>query len=425
VKRIIVILVVYSSFVCCKQDVEIDHNIVRNEDDVVVDMKEFQWKIDISDGKFAYGNLIPHRYKNIVIVAGSTGEEDNYILGVDVFSGDIEYKWLKDYKAKSMDFYDVQSNQRDNLILFQDYDNLFLFDMANGDVKWRNFDQTMSLAINGIIDNDDYFFSANFLENDVRKPYLLKGDFKTGKVEKIETPSIDKVQNFRGGYGTMSPPAVYENAGERFSLFGFTENINIYNNNSSFGYVALYNLSKDKYVYDKVKVGDTLYLHFTERPIIFEEVAVVNASDELFGIDLVTGKTIWHRNEFRKDGEGTFVFQKYDGQFVGINRGGSLDRIIAIDPKTGQNNWEILGVGGDAETFQILDDKLFFVSRGTGRLYVYDLKSQELLIEYESEDIDWFQAWGGMRPFMVDGKLMLVICTYLNAYCYDVSFLLE
>lgn len=414
-------------FACCNEAEEvINHNIIRNEDDVVIDMKQYQWKIDVSDDDYLWGNLIPHRYKNTVILPGSKNESSHYILGVDIFTGEVQYKWLKTNRAHTLSFRDDGGlNQKDNLLLLQDRHTTMLFDLANGTEKWIK-SRDMSQAFQSEIHGDEFYFSAEEKNNeDVSEPYIYKGQLGSGDSELITSPPIDKIQLFSNFYGSISPISIFSRDGDLFSLFGFMENLDVYNNNSSLGYVALYNLSKGEYVYDKKQVGDTLFLGLTEKPAIFDDVAVVNASDELFGIDLKTGETIWHRNEFRKGGEGTFVFQEYDGQFLGINVGGSVDRIVAINPETGKNNWEILGAGGDAETFQILDDKLFFVSRGTGRLYVYDLKSQKLLVEYESEDIDFFTAWGGMKPFIVDDRLLIVICTYLNAYCYDLSFLMN
>jgi len=249
---------------------------------------------------------------------------------------------------------------------------------------------------------------------------LVKGDVYSADYTKILEAPIDSIQFFGFFYGNMKQPFMYEENGQLHAFLQFSENVDLFTS-KIFNYIASYNLNTLTYDFEKTQLLDTVELSFSQRAVMYENMMIVNADEELYGINKYTGEVVWHINRFEKNGDGVFTYAIYKDKLIAVNEIGVTSRVMALNPLTGDIIWEDIGNGNAAHSLHFLNDVLYFGSRGDGKVYAYDTETGELLWQLNSPDSEPFRGTGGFRaiPGKNGEKGKIIASTFATVYCYE------
>ncbi len=409
------------SCVSCKEKQEELQTDKRSDDGVLIE-KDFLWKSDISGKGLVWPALSPALYDGNIIMAGATELEKDMLVALDIKTGQEVWRWTDfstiDHTAIINDS-EYEINQKDNLWILEDSPYYYCIDLKTGTTVWK--DKLDGQSGNSIqIVGNKYYTKFAFQRDSILIPSLIEGDLYSSEIKVVVEPPINPIQFFISFFGTMSAPFVYEQDGETHAFLQFTENVDLYAS-QSFNYIASYNLNSNQFDFEKTRIGDTMSLPFSQRPVMYENVMIINPDEVLLGIDKITGKVIWERKDFKNNGDGLLTYQLYNETLFAVNELGSTGRVIALDPLTGRTIWEDLGRGNSVHSLHFLNDVLYFTSRGDGKLYAYDTENGELLWRLNSPDVEIFQGYGGLRtvPGKDGEKGKVIASTYLNAYCFE------
>ena len=154
------------------------------------------------------------------------------------------------------------------------------------------------------------------------------------------------------------------------------------------------------------------------RPVKIRDKMIVSAGDFIYGVNRHTGKLIWKRKEFAgKLSDGRLMTAGYKNRLFAANHNGSRGLTMELDPDTGKTLWIDAGNGGHIyRVMYFLNDVLYFVSRGDGRLYAYDINTGKMLWRLRSDDDESFTVMQVRKAEAPGETDMLVACTWKNAY---------
>jgi len=416
------ILLLFSA--CCKVIEQPPVTEVRTEDGVLTS-KEFIWKKDVSEKGLIWGTVSPAIYENTVVVAGATNQERDMLVALNLDSGEEVWRWTDYFTIEhisAMSNSEYEFNQKDNIWLLQNSYNFYAIDLKTGTTLWKD---KRNVGIGGIegmqIIGNKYYTSFAFYKNDsLTWPTLVEGDIYSTNYSKILEAPIDSIQFFGFFYGNMDEPFMYEENGQLYAFLQFSENVDVYTS-KIFNYVASYNLTNQSYDFEKTRLGDTATLGLGHRAVMYNDLMLVNADQELYGINKYTGEVVWHLDQFDKNGDGVFTYAIYKDKLIAVNKIGVTSRVMALNPLTGQIIWEDIGRGNAAESIHFLNDVLYFSSRGDGHVYAYDTENGELLWQLDSPEYESFQGYGGLRaiPGKNGEKGKIIASTYTSAFCYE------
>jgi len=398
--------------------------ITETREDGVLISKEYLWKKDVSGKGLIWLMLSPAIYKNTVVVAGATSQEQDMLVALDVDTGEEVWRWADflAHRIGGMNDSEYEINQKGNIWLLQNSYNFYAIDLKTGVTLWKDRRNIGNGGVEGMqIIGDTYYNSFAFDKNDsLTWPTLVQGDVYSANYTKLLEAPIDSIQFFGFFYGTMNQPFMYKENGQLHAFLQFSENVDVYTS-KNFNYIASYNLTTQSYNFEKTRLADTVALGFSDRPEMYGDIMIVNPNSELYGINKYTGEVIWHLNQFNKNADGVFTYAMYKDKLIVVNTIGVTSRVMALNPLTGQIIWEDTGRGNAAHSLHFLNDVLYFSSRGDGHLYAYDTETGELLWQLDSPDYESFQGYGGLRaiPGKDGEKGKIIASTYLNVYCYE------
>ncbi|WP_073118943.1 outer membrane protein assembly factor BamB family protein [Reichenbachiella agariperforans] len=368
--------------------------------------------------------ITPEYYDGNIMLPGSDSLGRDVINALDIDTGEKVWSWDEGLiQGGSFNMYEYKISIKDNIWIFQHSRFFHALDVQSGETLWRK-ELDGALAMGVQILGDKYYTIFEFMENDtITHPTLIAGDILTGEYEKIVEIPLDQIQFFSFFYGVSAAPRVYKENGDVFSFMAFTGNVDLYTN-QSLHHVMSYNVTQGEIHFDKTRVDpDTMNLPFSQRPVMYKEVMVINPSGKLYGIDKNTGKVLWKRDGFGDDGSGVFTYALYKDLILAVNNIGGTQRVMAMDPETGRTVWQDLGRGGSAESVHFLNDVLYFSSRGDGHVYAYDTHDGRLLWDLTppSGGGRFFRGYGGFRvvPGEEDEKGKVIATTSKNTYCYE------
>lgn len=395
----------------------------KQDADGAVISKDYLWQQDITEKGLVWTILSPALYKNTVVVGGATAQEQDMLVALDVDTGDEVWRWtdfLSYDRAGSINLDEYSINQKDNIWLLDNTVYFYSIDLATGKTLWKERRPGQRGSGVQIVGNSYYFTNHTYDQDSVLTSSLAKGDVYSSSYEKVIEPPIDTIQFFSPFYGSMGAPYVYEENGQRHAFLQFDSNVNLYKG-QTFNFVASYNLTTGRYDFEKTQLLDTMKLPFSQRPVMYQDVMIVNPDAQLFGIDKHTGEVLWHRDEFKENGDGVSTYAIYQDRLFVVNKFGFTSRVMALDPLTGKTLWEDIGRGNAAHALHFLNGVMYFGSRGDGKLYAYDTDTGELLWRIQSPEYEAFQGYSGVRVVPgTDGKKgKVVACTWATAYCYE------
>ncbi len=423
--HVICLLLICACSGCFKEDTPTaEAEVVKDANGVITD-KPFLWKKDVSEKGLIWTTVSPAVYENTVVVGGATSFEKDMLVALDLNTGEEVWRWTDfltyDHGAGINSGESSEYSQKDNIWILQDSYYFYALNLQNGTTLWKEkIPGSPGNAEIQIIDNN-YYHSFGFFKDSTEVPTLVRGDIYSPQYTKIVSPPIDSIQHFTSFYGGMGIPYVYEGNGQLYAFLQFSENVNL-NESQSFSYVASYNLSTNSYDFEKTRLGgDTNAFSFSQRPAMYQDIMVVNPDGTLYGVNKHTGDVAWHLEDFQQNGDGVFTYAVYEDKLFAVNKLGSTNRVMALDPLTGRTLWEDIGHGGSVESIHFLNGVLYFSSRGDGHVYAYDADNGKLLWNLKSPEYESFQGFGGFRvvPGKDGEKGKAIACTYATAYCFE------
>lgn len=407
----------------CEVDQEIKERVKTDSNGVIIG-KEPIWKHNSGSGKLVWAGIGAAVYDNHIIVAGNSGENEDLILALDLDTGEEKWRWedfMMDWPNASFNGSEYGKNQKDNLIILSDGRDNLCIDIANGKTVWKDKRVGMDIVPGLQVYKEKYYYGYGSWNGTHYIPQIIEADISTPSWKPILFPKIDTIQNFQDNYGFVGELLMHEEAGDLIVSFGFTEYYNIYES-KYINYFSSYNVTKGKYIIEKLKLGDISHFHAPFRPVLFDDIIVINSNASFYGIHKDSGDIVWIKDEFQIfNGDGIFNFDNYQGDLIAVNWMGPRGRVMKINPKTGKTVWERIEEGGHAETLHFYRDVLYFVDRGTGHLNAYDLNSGNRLWRLDSPDSESFSSWGGFLviPSENEKKGRLIASTFLNTYCFQ------
>ena len=154
---------------------------------------------------------------------------------------------------------------------------------------------------------------------------------------------------------------------------------------------------------------------------MIDDIMIMNGDETLYGINKYTGEIVWKRADFKSGtGDGVLVTEGYNGRFFASNILGGTRRTMELDPQTGATKWLDVGNGGSAyPPLYFLNDVMYFISRGDGRIYAYDINGGQLLWKLESPDHEGFMTMQVHQATGDQDQDMLVACSWKNAFRFE------
>ncbi len=420
--HVICLLLICACSGCIKEDTPTAEAKVVKDANGVLTSKPYLWKKDVSEKGLIWVGITPAVYENTVVVGGADFFEKDMLVALNLDTGEEEWRWKGFQTDHTGPVNNKESgiNQKDNIWILDNSPFFHAIDLQNGTTLWEEKIDGSGSSSGVQIVGDSYYFSFGFYTDSTAIPTLVKGDVYSPQYTEIISPPIDSIQHFIFHYGDMGEPYMYEENGELHAFLQFSENVNI-NESQSFSYIASYNLTNNSYDFEKTRLDDTVAHAFSHRPVMYQDLMVINSNSELYGVEKMTGKIVWHLDNFQKNGDGMFSYDIYEDKLYAVNALGSTNRVMALDPLTGRTLWEDIGHGGSVESIHFLNGVLYFSSRGDGHVYAYDADNGKLLWNLKSPEYESFQGFGGFRvvPGKDGEKGKVIACTYATAYCFE------
>lgn len=405
----------------CREEPEVVPDEKRDETGALIE-KQYLWKTDISEGGYVWNSMTPAIYEDKVIVTAGKENKHHYVVALDIKTGAKKWQWegFMGEKHGQLNSGEYEFNQKDNILLLQAGEFFYSLDLGSGTTIWKQRRRGLDPYPGIFIKGDEYFYGFAPLVDAVATPSLMKGSLYSDATQIIHQPEFDSIQIYTGIYGYLGKPLIYDEGGNTHAVLQTVSHVDAYSS-QQYNYVSSYNLTKGTYNFTRKRLGDIAKYHFNGRPVMYEDVIIVNAGGELWGLNKYSGEVIWNKGGYRDNGDGVFVFSIYNNNLIAVNNVGSTSRVMSLDPLTGTTNWETLDTGGNAESLHFLNDVLYFNDRGVGRIYAFDINTGKVLWNISSPDTDYFQGFGGFRvvPGKNGEKGRVIACTYLNAYCYE------
>ena len=397
---------------------------ITDENGVVTSLP-FVWKTDITDKGSIFGGNQPLFYKDIVVVRGAPDDYLGMLVALDVATGEEVWRW-NDY-VEGYDFEEVltreQLNVKDNIVIFNNNNRFCAVDLDTGEALWKDKREGSSNSSAIQVVGDDYYFPFELIRNNIEVQTLMRGSVHSPVYEKIAEAPIEPIQFFDpvppiGFYGSLKVPYVYTENGDIHAFLAFSENKDLYQSQSLISYIS-YNLSDGTPDFEKARLPGTATSGVIWRPVMIGEMMIFCADESIHGVNRHTGELVWTGDIPAKNG--SYVGAAYKGRYFAVNWTGGIPRVMELDPLTGKTIWMDEGNGGDCEpALYFLNDVLYFVSRGDGHLYAYDVNGGRLLWNLDPPSYrEYFNVLATLEGSAGEDKGVLVATTYKNAYRYE------
>lgn len=410
------------------------------ENGVLVKQQEL-WKADLGKQD---NDLTASHYQPIVsnqyVYAPSKNRGDEWdLLGFRISNGQL--KWTQ--KVSNLDYWTFSGNPRDakdiHLYMGKSFKyldkgiELVALNLKDGSIRWQHTLRGKTLGEKPMRLGNHFYFHYNPQNEDgshAAIPVLYKGDVNTGQFEQLLLPKIDSIRlSHSKTYGKIRGITPFKGKNNHdYLLIPFSEYMieDGPSNTWSWGklYYSLYNLTTNQYVYEKKYLMEKALIlyEYAGASIYQDEVAILNAGDQLTGFDLYTGEILW-TNKYDK-GEGAFSYQMVGNTFVAAQRYGGNAYCYGINPKTGQELWRVKTRGG-CESMAQLNGVVYWNSRADTRLYAIDAATGKLLWRLKDPDpeSDSFFKHGSLNVQKGKNgeKGKVFASTYRRLYCYEAA----
>ena len=381
-------------------------------DTPLINSPKVLWKTSLSDGELI-GALMHAdiQYNGGVLLGGMNKGRCLYFL--DVATGEIKWKW-NDY-ISSAGWLTRWPLTKGNLTLISDGRELHCINLTTGQTAWkRRFISGFSQIARGI--NDRYYIPAeNYMTNEgVNEGVVISGNLLDGANEEIiirpeYTRAFTDHNNSRGNVFSLDTVKIGNDEGLIMMYWDPMPNykVNIF--------LALYNLTSNKWIYDKQPFEMNSSFGFMP-PVIFNGFVINAVGKNLQCNNILTGEIVW-----------TQTLSDLNSSEIGLADGKLIvttqDRIThCIDPSTGKELWA-LTTSGNPGIVRELNGIAYFVG-GNAKLFAIDVAAGKILWQFSSPDEQlnskaFWQEGVRVVPGSNGQKGKVIVSSYLNGHCYE------
>ena len=184
--------------------------------------------------------------------------------------------------------------------------------------------------------------------------------------------------------------------------------------------LALYNLTKKQWVYDRADMLGTSRNNTGHAPCIYQGKVYSAFVGTMVCNDLMTGKKLWQSDFDASDGFATTGLIVVEGKIYGNSDSGYM---YCWNSETGQQLWRIR-TSGTSSRLSSLNGVLYFTGSGDGKLHAIEASTGNYLWKLDSPDKakNTSAVFTGLCA-VISGKNgergKVIVLTGLNAYCYE------
>ena len=405
----------------CQDTIPEEQQEVIVDDNGVVIGQSPMWEFDTSFDEFNNVNFVPIFHDRTVVVPASPAVEKGMMLALDVETGKEIWRW-NDY-VEGYDFEEVlsreQLNRKDNIVIYSNNNRFCAINLDDGTTLWKEKRNGTGTSAIQVFENH-YYAPYELIQSDTLVPILVKGDIYSKNWEKIVEVPIDKIQLFGRFFGLHRATGIYSENNQLHAFLAFSENVDVFKGQAFNSYIS-YNLTHEIVDFEKKRLPDTVTHSVSDDPVMIGDMMIINGNETIYGINKYTGDIAWERGAFASGtGDGIFISAGYKDRYFAVNHLGSTRRTLELDPLTGVTKWLDVGNGGSAyPPLFFLNDVMYFVSRGDGFLYAYDINGGKLLWKLRRPDDDGFMTMQVHKAESAEEEDMLVACSWKNAYRFE------
>ena len=406
----------------CEETIPVgQHEMIVDENGLVIGQSPI-WEFDTSIDEFNNVNFVPVFHNKIIVVPASPAVDKGMMLALDIETGKEIWRW-NDY-VEGYDFEEILSsellNRKNNIVIYRENNRFCAVNLDNGTTLWKDKRKGSSPSSSIQITGNHYYFSFEIDKDGVLAQVLMRGDIHSTDYEQLIELPLDSIQLFNNAYGTFYTSQVYTENGSIKAFLPFAENIDLFKGQEFNSYIS-YDVSNQTYDFEKVRLPDTLDQSVITRPVMIGNMITISAGDFIYGVNRHTGEVAWTRKVFANSlSDGRIITKAYKDRLFAVNETGSRRLTMELDPLTGETKWIDVGNGGSTyPPLYFLNDVMYFVSRGDGFLYAYDINVGKLLWKLRSPDDDGFMTMQVHKAESAEDEDMLVACSWKNVYRFE------
>jgi outer membrane protein assembly factor BamB len=184
--------------------------------------------------------------------------------------------------------------------------------------------------------------------------------------------------------------------------------------------LALYNLTKKQWVYDRADMLGLRRSNIGPPPTIYQGKVYSAYAGAIVCNDLMTGKKLWQSDIESGTGFGSKSLVVAENKIFGNSANGYM---YCWDLSSGGQLWR-MRTSGTSSRLSYLNGILYFTGAGDGKLHAIEAATGKYLWKLDSPDIGKNKgaAFLGLCAVIPDkggAKGKVVVLTGLNAYCYE------
>ena len=314
-------------------------------------------------------------------------------------------------------FQDGTSYLHNNLLYFPYATSSYCIDLATGTTKWKHKTNLARFGISGGI-GEKYFSSGGTygVGDDER---LYTGNMNSDVLEKyLLTPVYNTIPNpFFNGFGMIRGILPFTAQADTMISILFMDP-NLDTRYRSYSVSSLYNLSKQRWVYERKVMNPSLETGNIIHSMLHGTKLYYASGLGLHCFDVMTGEPTWSV-PFR-EGFGFSGFIIADNKLI-ANCEDTFT--YCLDPLTGRQLWQEKS-SGTSTLISYLNGVAYFSGGGDGKLHAIDATTGKHLWKLKSPDESvnsgaWFYGVCVAVASKEGGKGRVVATTGLNAYGYE------
>jgi outer membrane protein assembly factor BamB len=407
----------------------------QTDGDGVVRQLPFVWKSSISNGLRGYGMYRGYviEGKGVLCVSMKESPDQNrtqgnqYLQLKSLSTGETLWSW-DDLFNKRIGSLRQSVKLYDGKMLIHDGTSDYLIDSKLGKTIWKTKNDLPSSGPHPAFLNDKFFVTSNThasSNNGRMEEGIFEGDATTGNLRELVKP------NYSEEYAIHRPNSEYY-IGSLINIEAFTRNNNDYlvvphvemgpnvKYNDNRAYFGVYNLSQNKWVYERVPLnypdeGTSACL----KPIVDGNSVYLTSLNSVACFEVLTGEKVWqHKLTEKYTGFGDFI--KVGNRLI-LN--GHDAMLYCLDTNTGSKLWTQPSSAIASDLYH-QDGIIYWIS--TNELRAVDLETGKLCWNMKSLDTkeenrpdSWYWGFVTGIPSKDGKKGRIFATTNLNLYCFE------
>ncbi|WP_373330624.1 outer membrane protein assembly factor BamB family protein [Salmonirosea aquatica] len=420
-----------------------EDKVLKDADGVVTKLPHI-WKSSTSlDGAKNTSMFAQHVYNNRFVLAAERAATSNASTAEGLCLKRIEdgrnaWMWNDRFdKTESADVRNYKVYTYQNLLFYKNSFRFYCIDQETGKTVWRkewgrNFDSQITTTGLG----PHFYFTGTPPEIYAKKRWeesIYQGNMATGEVREIAKLKTfpDSVWHDPGGFawiarGRMIEPFTKELDTLLLVSYDLPDIRPYYQNTPGSGYLSLYNLSKRKWIYERVPLLSDIKLGIESEsgggnyPNIIGNKVYFAVGMWVGCYELMTGKRVWFKRLTPASLFSDMIVAEGKLLANGMNA-----QLYALDPETGNTLWtqRSSGIGSalhyqDGVVYYIASQDLLATRVSDGKL-LWKLLCPDYYTE--GKDYTWFMGFVTGIPGQGGQKGKIFASTQLNVYCFEAA----